>query len=415
MASWITVAKGVRCKEHPTRKHNSRPDRYFEIQYKRKGKVYNEVMGWESEGVTRAKCERILSVLRENWRTGEGGQTHKEMVQLKLDAQKTKRKQADEQASHTLHFIFENGYLGYCLAKQKSKSAISAETGLMNNHIRPFFGDTPIYDVDADKLDDFVAHLQTKISERTHKPLSNQSIKHALNLVSQIFGYVRSHRKSTIEIENPVKDVAKPKTAAAQRNRWLKESEAKLLLDALKPRSVDTHDMAILGLFCGLRAGEVLSLKWADIDFQEQALILKDTKNGESRFAYMTPEVEGMLRRRYMEQSLDECVFLGTTISSTFDRVVDEIGLNAGRTDSRDRVVFHSLRHTFASWHAKRGTPLYTISKLLGHKSIMMTQRYAHLCPSAEKQAVMALSGALDEKRSATVIEFEKFRAQGGA
>ncbi len=405
MATWIRAAKGVRYKEHPTRKHNSRPDRYFEIQYKRGGKVTNEVMGWESEGMTRAKCERILSTLRENWRTGTGGQSYKEIRELNLEAQATKKEEKQKAASLTLPGIFFDGYLAYTKGTGKQETGIKNEIGLMNNHLAPFFGDASIYKIDVRKMDAFVDYLNNVISERTKRPLSAQTKKHALNLVSQIFSYAQSRIDNTIQ--SPVRHITKPSTVSEKRERFLTRDEAVTLLAALKARSQMTHDMAMLALFCGMRAGEILALTWGCINFEEKSLCLKDTKNGETRHAYMTPEIETMLRNRHDGQALDVRLFRGAEISSTFERVVRDIGLNDGRTDRRDRVVFHTLRHTFASWHAQRGTPLYTIGKLLGHKTLAMTQRYAHLCPSAERQAVMALHGALDEPKAATIVRFK--------
>ncbi|RLA84268.1 MAG: hypothetical protein DRG40_06000 [Deltaproteobacteria bacterium] len=78
-------------------------------------------------------------------------------------------------------------------------------------------------------------------------------------------------------------------------------------------------------------------------------------------------------------------------ISNAFLRAVDALGLNRGVEDPRERVVFHTLRHTFASWLASRGTPLHVIQKLLGHRTIRMTERYSHLLPSAEKEAIKGI------------------------
>ncbi len=104
----------------------------------------------------------------------------------------------------------------------------------------------------------------------------------------------------------------------------------------------------------------------------------------------------------------NERLFTHKEISRTFDRAIVALGFNDGIDDPRQKVCFHSLRHTFASWHAKAGTPLFTISKLLGHKDIKMTMRYAHLCPTAERQAVKALQGALLPQEPATVLEFKR-------
>ncbi len=69
-----------------------------------------------------------------------------------------------------------------------------------------------------------------------------------------------------------------------------------------------------------------------------------------------------------------------------------EIGFNKGITDNRQKVSFHTLRHTFASWLAIQGTSLYEIKELMGHKSITMTERYAHLMPDVKLKAVNKLA-----------------------
>ncbi len=153
-----------------------------------------------------------------------------------------------------------------------------------------------------------------------------------------------------------------------------------------------------------------MSLRWGNVNFDERTLHIKDTKNKSSRHAHMTSEVEAMLLQRYEKRGSgrNEKLFKADGLSKTFERVVENLGLNEGVNDSRERVVFHTLRHTFASWHAKAGTPLFTISKLLGHKTIAMTERYSHLCPDAERQAAMALQGVMSEPKAAKSIPFAK-------
>ena len=74
---------------------------------------------------------------------------------------------------------------------------------------------------------------------------------------------------------------------------------------------------------------------------------------------------------------------------------MDDLGWNRGLNDRRLKVVFYSLRHTFASWLVMVGTPLFTVSKLLGHSDITMTMRYSHLAPDHLRQAARCLEGKL--------------------
>ena len=87
-------------------------------------------------------------------------------------------------------------------------------------------------------------------------------------------------------------------------------------------------------------------------------------------------------------------------ISHVFWRVVKDLGLNKDISDSSQKVVFHTLRHTFASWLAQQGTPLLTIKELMGHKSIEMTMRYAHLIPDQKIDAVKQLADRFNLARN---------------
>ncbi len=80
---------------------------------------------------------------------------------------------------------------------------------------------------------------------------------------------------------------------------------------------------------------------------------------------------------------------------------MERLGLNDGIDDPRDKVVFHTLRHTFASWLAIQGTPILTLKELMGHKSLAMTERYAHLMPDVKREAIKGLARAFEEAEGA--------------
>jgi site-specific recombinase XerD len=77
---------------------------------------------------------------------------------------------------------------------------------------------------------------------------------------------------------------------------------------------------------------------------------------------------------------------------------VDQLKLNDGIEDPRQKVVFYTLRHTFASWLALQGETIQTIAELLGHRSLAMTQRYAHLTTDHKRQAVLDLEEQSERK-----------------
>jgi integrase len=185
--------------------------------------------------------------------------------------------------------------------------------------------------------------------------------------------------------------------------------------------------MAAISLLCGLRAGEIFGLTWADIDLVRASLHLRDTKAGDSRTVPLTELAKNVFARRLkaekdarekaerkgVERPPKELVFTGrggvkiTSISATFDRAVDALKLNVGITDRRQRLTFHSLRHTCASFLVQSGVPLYTVSRILGHKTMRMTERYSHLAQDDLRHAL----GNVDAALKAT----EKQTGEGGA
>jgi integrase len=179
------------------------------------------------------------------------------------------------------------------------------------------------------------------------------------------------------------------------RHRWLTEDEEKKLLPACAPH---LRDLVVFLMDTGARVGEAISLTWADVDLDRKpraAVRFMETKSGKPRGGPLSTRVEEMLRRLKAECPEGESrVFLYRPVGrggvgddgtkrgkavpfnhpqGTWDTARKRVGL--------EDMNLHDLRHTFASHLVMRGVPLLTVSKLLGHHSIQMTMRYAHLAP----------------------------------
>ncbi|MDR0677680.1 MAG: site-specific integrase [Holosporaceae bacterium] len=382
-----TKIPGLRYREHATRKHGLQKDKYFIIRYMVDGKRKEEGLGWLSEGWTEKKAAARLFELKENNRIGIGCKTlaeKREQAHKQKEEEKTKTKE-EESRTATFSEIFEK-YITQ--AKQdKSASSCKDEISFFKNWLQPVMGELTMSEITPDTLN----ALKKTILENGRTP---RTATYILAVVRQVFNYAKNY--DLYLGDNPVSKIKKP-TCDNRRIRFLTKKEADALLEHLKGVSGQLHDMALLSLYCGLRAGEIFSLAWNDVDFEHGILSIKDTKSGQNRSAVMTPDIKIMLEENKRTSNSKGLVFISTVgtridaVSKSFARAVEALGFNDGIDDHRQKVVFHTLRHTYASWLVMSGVDLYTVQKLMGHSTISMTERYSHLAPDHLKKAVKML------------------------
>jgi integrase len=181
---------------------------------------------------------------------------------------------------------------------------------------------------------------------------------------------------------NPVKQVRMLKEHN-QRLRYLTNDEVQRLLAQLSPH---IKPVVICALHTGMRRGEILNLKWDDVDLKQRLLFIRDSKNGEKREIPLCDALAGVIRDLPRGSDYVFCLGDGRRMLRAregFETAVKRAGIL--------NFTFHDLRHTFASHLAMSGVDLLTLKELLGHKSINMTLRYAHLNPDHKRKAVELL------------------------
>lgn len=185
--------------------------------------------------------------------------------------------------------------------------------------------------------------------------------------------------------ENVAAGARLPKLPAG-RTKYLTPGELKALLEA----APEWMRAPIAFAACtGVRRGEMLSLRWADVDFTQRRVYLRDTKNGELRVLPI-PEFALTVLRSLPQGAAGDAVFAGVDpdkLTVYTKRVFQRIGI--------PDASFHTLRHTAASWLVMEGVDLYAVGRILGHKTPRMTQRYAHLSPDYMAGAVSKLDGIM--------------------
>jgi integrase len=331
----------------------------------KKQKLIWEKVGWASEGYS----PQLASVVRsERLRTLRHGE--------ELPSQKKK--------APTFKDVMKK-YLEWCDTNKRNGRTTDS---YLYKHLTQF---------DNKRLDEIHPFALEGLKQEILKvkKLTPATAKHVLVLIGE--AYNKAIAWGLYKGENPVKKVKMP-VLENKRERFLSYDEANKLLNALKTKSPQLHDICLLSLYCGLRMGEILNLRGQDLDFENGLIHVADPKNKHPRKAYMTTTVKEMLKSREPE-SPGELVFKSRkgekidSVSRTFERTVEDLGFNKGIKDPRQKIVAHSLRHTFASWLALQGEPIQVIAELLGHRTLAMTMRYSHLTQDHRKAAI----GRLEE------------------
>ena len=140
-----------------------------------------------------------------------------------------------------------------------------------------------------------------------------------------------------------------------------------------------------VALHTGMRLGEILDLKFQDLDFTSGVLTVRDSKNSESRHIPMDSTVTALLKRT---QPVANCEYVFPNAAGKRWNYSQEPFRNVRKRAGLVDLHFHDLRHTFASQWMMNGGDLYALRGILGHKSIAMTQRYAHLSPAYQRVMV---------------------------
>ena len=195
--------------------------------------------------------------------------------------------------------------------------------------------------------------------------------------------------------ENPVKKVKSPKLPRG-RVRFLDDEERQRLLTACQASSnKQLYLCVILALSSGMRQGELMGLKWQDVNLKEGFIILHETKNGERRRVPLSGLALSLLQEHAKVRRLDTALLFPGTIHA--NKPIDlrkpfETALKAAEISN---FHWHDLRHCTASYLAMNGASLAEIAEVLGHKTLAMVKRYAHLSDGHVSNVVASMNAKI--------------------
>ena len=344
-------------------------DKIFIIRYRDNDKDKLLTIGKYSQGIRIEYCKEKRYEILNNIRLGE--------VPTTIKAKRTKK-----------DFIKFNeiadDYFEYISIHTKDFTNTKSRYNL---HIKDYLGYKEISKITPSDLE--------KIQKEKIQKLAPKTVNHLIQVIGTIFNFAidRGKYKGT----NPTKKVKNLKVDNA-RERFLSIDEIKKLYETVQ----DDFQLLLfvkIALSTGARFESINQIKKKDINLDEKVITLRDFKNNSSYKGFIQDDLSNLLETRLKAIQVNDYVVnfdntkdLRSKLSKKFKPILDNL-FNQGleNNDYKNRVVIHTLRHTFASHLAINGTPIFTIQKLLNHKDISMTMRYAKLSPDSGKEYVQSL------------------------
>lgn len=327
-------------------------------------------------------------------------------------AKKEHRAKADALRQQTLNIFFEQRYEPFITQNLRGAAEV---IGRIKAHFLPRWGELPLSEINHSRVDIYV-------TEMLERGLQNSSINRPLSYLRSMLN--RAASWGVIE-SSPLTRYKLLKEDRQSIVRYLNEDEYECLLAALDARQERhrterlshikwSHErrvrppeqlaeiftdylkpLVVTALNTGLRRGELFSLRWIDVNLAQSFLTVRGAvaKSAKTRHVPLSKTAHAVLSDWFRQaDKTSELVFPSpagggaqlSTIKKSWANVLEAARIEGFR--------FHDLRHTFASWLVMRGASIFVVKELLGHSTIDMTMRYAHLAPSHKSDAVALLN-----------------------
>lgn len=309
---------------------------------------------------------------------------------------RNKRKIAEITSFDMIAEAYYNDRKSY-LTEVNWKDAVAIYT----NHIKPYLGNKDIEKITSSDIADIMNAKKSKLANKT------------INIIAEKIGtiFYFAIKKKLFKGTNPIIDVEKlPENN--ERLRFLSKDEIDILLEATKKHSdAGIYIFTYLAISTGARLVNICNLKVQDIDFKHKVISIYDYKNKSYYKAFLRSDEEfiqflkNQLRgKKPMDYILGDRTLVGHKrfIQRELSFILDELFnldylLYKNKKDldkdlksevMRNKVVIHTLRHTFASQLVINGTPIFTVQKLMNHKDIKMTMRYSKLSNDSGRDSI---------------------------
>ena len=242
-----------------------------------------------------------------------------------------------------------------------------------------YFGDYYLKDISPSLIIDYKSFRRKKgtLPATIERELS--LMKRAFNLAVKEWEWCK---------DNPVSRVSRERFNN-QIERWLTHEEESSFMAACPD---GFKEIIIFALNTGMRQGEILNLEWPHVDLFRKTVTITRSKNGERRTIPLNQSALEVLKSKAKVRHIKSHYIFTSQNGTRIDQAnLLKVFYQALKKSNVLKFRFHDLRHTFATRLVQANVDLYTVSKLLGHKDIKMSQRYSHHCPESLRGGVEVL------------------------
>jgi len=330
----------------------------YYIVYKIAGKTQYKKVGRKSEGITERKAIELRNQILSEQRHG-------------IDLSQKSFK----------HLTFDKLAETYFVSNEAHNKSNKKYQQMYQNHIQPSFGDVTIA-----KLDDSLIYELQALKKADGKSASTINI--IIKLIKRIIGF--GIAKGIISY-SPFRNI-KLFRVNNTRLRYLSTSEIAKLNEAVQNNKV-LKIFVKIALGTGARANSILSIQKKDINLETRTITLKDFKRNDTYLGYLDEDTFEMLEEHIKNFGANSFVVSEDGAATKYQRIYldltkifNQFNDELAKDDRANRVVIHTLRHTFASHLAINGVSIQEIQKLMNHKDIKQTLKYAKLMPDSGRE-----------------------------
>lgn len=332
---------------------NSSGEKVFYVDYKFQGKRTKFTIGLVEQRAAKKIADRILAQLLEGINPHEAN-NQKEVVRLSELATK---------------------YIEHCRISQ-SKNTIEIKVNAVRL-LQEFLGDVPITSITPEKIEQWLLWLSKERSATTVS-INFRSIRALMNWAGK--------REILTKIPTANGIVTDVKQREPDPGGYFTLDEIQLIKKEIKGEKL--FQIVFLALETGGRINELINLRWDDIDFKQKRVLFRgsETKTGKRRFVPIRSSAIEELKKWDRKSGSIFYWKTSTYPSKMFTKLL--VANNLSET-SQSKRTFHNLRHTYASFLIMASKDIFTVSRLLGHSSVKVTEKYyGHLIPSKAEQTV---------------------------